>query len=146
MIAPAVYQTPIKSFSGQYLYSDQSWSNQPSVQDPKILQLNVQTTTLNKIAAMPIFGFFAGVTRLVLSILHTLGHLFLAAKTRDHGHLYHALKGCCEMLHGLIEMIPIVGLIYTWKNSPPSAPEALKKEIPNTEYVFLVKIVNVPVP
>ena len=134
------YQTNILSFTGKYLYSDQTWTNLPSPQDNTKYDLNVKTTTLNKIENFPIFGMIISVAKIALAIFHCSYHLIQAAKTKNMGHLYHARKGGLEILRALIVLLPIVGRIYVWKMGPPSSPDALKKPITNGSYVFLMRL------
>ncbi len=64
---------------------------------------------LNDMSKISVVGIFAGITRVALAAIHTVGHLFAALFTFNQGHLYHAAKGGCEMLKGTIEAIPFVG-------------------------------------
>ena len=57
-------------------------------------------------------GIAAGITRMVLSVIHIIGHLLMACITWDKGHCYHAAKGGCEFLRGLIESIPFAGRAF----------------------------------
>jgi len=135
-----ILQTNITSYSGNFIYSDRSWSIDPK---PKTTDFELKvhkTTLLNQVACMPCFSLFSSIVRIVAAVFHTLAHLTLAAIYRNKEHCYHALKGCCTILEGLIEMTPIAGLVYVWKTSPPSGPDSLKKQAPLHEHIFLVKI------
>jgi hypothetical protein len=103
-----IVETDVNSWTGPYLYSDfayqQNQQNVPSV---------VMDSTLNKWARQPIIGIIAGIARMALAIIHTIGHLLAAGVTLQQGHLYHALKGCCEFLRGVIEATPIVGRVFS---------------------------------
>ncbi len=67
---------------------------------------------MNEWASIPVLGIAAGITRMALSVIHTIGHLFAALVTWDKGHLFHAAKGGCEFLRGFIESIPIAGRLF----------------------------------
>ena len=85
-------------------------------------------STLNQGARMPVVGILAGIARMALAIIHTVGHLFAAAATLEKGHLYHALKGCCEFVRGMIEAIPIVGRVFSYYYSSPKVSQADSQE------------------
>ena len=96
-----VLETPVESITGQYLYSDFATGG-----------AGEKDTILNRIVRMPIVGIVGGVVRVALGIIHTIGHLFAAMFTCKKGHLFHAAKGGCETLRGIIEAIPVVGRIF----------------------------------
>jgi len=98
-----IIETETESYTGKYLYGDFVGD-----EDDDIL-----TTPLNTCSKIPFIGIVAGITRAALGIIHVIGHVFAAAVTRDKGHLYHALKGSCEVLRGLIESIPVIGRIFS---------------------------------
>jgi hypothetical protein len=96
-----VVETNTRSWTGPLFYSDKAYSEEPSfyfTQHP-----------LNEGAKIPVIGIAAGITRMALATIHTLGHLFVAVVKLDKGHLYHAAKGGCEFLRGFIEAIPFAG-------------------------------------
>lgn len=92
-----VVKTNITSFTGKYLYSDEA----PGMENE-----------LNSMARMSIAGIAAGISRCIMGIFHTIGHLFAALVTWKMGHLFHALKGSCEALRGIIEAIPLIGRVF----------------------------------
>ncbi len=96
-----VFETDVESWTGQYLYSD--FATGKAEKD----------TTLNTLVKIPFIGIAAAIGKVVLLVFHTLGHLCLALVTLKKGHLFHAAKGACEILRGGIEIIPIVGRIFT---------------------------------
>ena len=95
-----VVETTVPSPTGNILYSDYATVN------------GQKDSLLNKCAKIPFVGIVAGIARMALGILHTLGHLFAALVTLNKGHLYHAAKGACEILRGGIEALPIIGRIF----------------------------------
>ncbi|KAF3361460.1 hypothetical protein PHSC3_001834 [Chlamydiales bacterium STE3] len=103
-----VMETKVESFTGKYLYSD--FATGKAEKD----------TTLNTLTKVPFIGIVAGIARVALGIIHTVGHLLGALFTFDKGHLFHASKGMCEILRGFIETLPIIGRIFA--NSCNSAP------------------------
>lgn len=91
-----------------FLYSDKYYRDE----DPRNDNVTVVCTpsdVLICLSTIPILGIAAGVTRMALAVIHSLGHLFAALVTFDKGHCVHAAKGGCEFLRGLIEATPIVG-------------------------------------
>jgi hypothetical protein len=95
-----VIETDVESLTGNYLYSDFATGK------------GEKDSTLNSMVQFPVVGIAAGVARVALGIVHTLGHLFAALLTLKKGHLFHASKGACEILRGAIETIPIIGRIF----------------------------------
>lgn len=95
-----VVKANIESFTGKYLYSDFATGK------------GEKDSALNIAAKIPLVGVVAGVVRIALAIIHTVGHLFAALVTFKEDHLWHAAKGACELLRGLIETIPIIGRIF----------------------------------
>lgn len=127
-----VVETQANSWTGYYLYSDFLYR-----QDQ---QASVDST-LNKCARIPVIGILAGIARMALAIIHTIGHLFAAAFTLEKGHLYHALKGCCEFIRGMIEATPIVGRVFSYYYSSPSkAQQADNQE--NIRSWWIIKMYN----
>ena len=111
-----VVETNTGSFTGKYLYSD--FAHYPA----GIGEINTsKDSKLNRLAKIPFVGIVAGVARVGLGAIHTVGHLFAALFTLKKGHLFHASKGLCEMLRGTFEAIPIAGRIFT--NIYSSAPD-----------------------
>ncbi len=97
-----ILETSVSSKTGPYLYSDWSWHDTDMMGD----------TCLNTFCQIPFIGSLGGICRIVLAIIHTINHLFMAMVTLEKGHLFHAAKGVCELLHGCIETIPIIGQIF----------------------------------
>lgn len=108
LLVGIVVETTVNSYTGNVLYSDYATG------------LGEKNSFLNKCAKVPIIGIVAGVLRIVLGIIHTLGHLFAALFTQKRGHLYHAAKGLCEILRGSIEALPIMGRVFAnlYNSSP----------------------------
>lgn len=98
-----VVETKTTSFLGSLMYSERRY---PNPQEPVTFSLQPM---LNDLSRISVVGIFAGITRVALAAIHTVGHLFAALFTFNQGHLYHAAKGGCEMLKGLIETLPFVG-------------------------------------
>ena len=101
-----VVETKTQSWTGPLFYSDKAYPE---------LQFHTPVTgqpLLNLWANTPVLGIAAGVTRMALSVIHTIGHLFAALVTWDKGHLFHAAKGGCEFLRGFIESIPVAGRLF----------------------------------
>lgn len=103
-----VIETNVESFTGKYLYSDFATGKAE------------KNSTLNSLVKIPVIGIAAGIARIALGIIHTFGHVLAALFTFKQGHLFHASKGLCEILRGVIETIPIVGRIFA--NSYNSRP------------------------
>jgi hypothetical protein len=103
-----VVETDVESLTGKYLYSDFATGK------------GKKDSTLNTLTKIPFVGIIAGVARVGLGIIHTIGHLFAALFTLQKGHLFHASKGTCEILRGIIETVPIIGRIFAnFYNSTP---------------------------
>lgn len=109
LLTGIVVESTVKSYTGNFLYSDYA-----TVRGNK-------NSVLNTCAKIPIIGIFAGITRIAIGIIHTIGHLFAALITQNKGHLFHAAKGACEILRGVIETTPILGRIFAnlYNSSPP---------------------------
>lgn len=99
-----VVESKTPSVTGKYLYSDFAMQN-------GVVQKN---SLLNNLSQIPFVGILAGIARVVLGVIHSLGHLLAYLGTVDRGHLYHAGKGGCEILRGAIEAIPVLGRIFSW--------------------------------
>lgn len=95
-----VIETTAESWTGPYLYSDFATGKAE------------KNNTLNTCTKIPFIGIVAGLTRIALGIIHTIGHLAVALCKQNKGHLCHAAKGTCEMLRGVIETTPIIGRIF----------------------------------
>jgi hypothetical protein len=106
-----VVENRTPSWTGQYLYSDFA------MQDG-VVQKN---SMLNNLSQIPFVGILAGIGRMALGIIHSIGHLFAYLLKQDKGHLYHAAKGGCEILRGGIEAIPVIGRIFSWLYMIPSS-------------------------
>ena len=132
-----VVESTAKSWTAPYLYSDSSIGipyfaayekvNGAPVPNRETPSKNVTLTqeqaidlakqyekipTLNSLAKLPFIGIVAGVSRMALAVIHSIGHGVAYLITKDKGHLYHAAKGGCEFLRGLIEALPIIGRIF----------------------------------
>lgn len=94
-------QTNVPSAIGRLLYSDEYRSYSSRI-----------NPVLNQWAAIPVIGRLAGISRIILSIIHILGHLGAMLVTLDTGHLKHVVKGGAELLRGVIEAIPIIGFLF----------------------------------
>ncbi len=132
--------TNVGSYTGNILYSDHVWKANGHI---------LQTSPLNSLARDIIIGRLAGIARIVLGIFHCLGHFFCAVGNclkgdgdRAKGHLFHIIKGSAEILRGVIEAIPIVGLIFANTYSPK--PWGASDNTSNMRYenFFLVLINN----
>ncbi len=131
-----VVETNAQSWTGKVLYSDFYFKGDEI--GPEEL---VQDPFLNRAARTLIVGIAAGIIRSALAVIHTVGHLFAALVTRDKGHLYHAAKGCCEFVRGLIEAIPIAGRIFA--NSYSGIPAAwMSSYYTGTHSWWILKIYN----
>lgn len=105
-----VIETTTESWTGEYLYSDFATKYGQAEKDSQ----------LNTIVKIPFLGIVGGIVRVALGIIHTLGHLTLAVIKQDKGHIFHASKGLCEVLRGLIESVPLIGRIFAnFYNSAP---------------------------
>jgi len=111
LLAGIVVESKVPSAIGEYLYSDFAIQN----------GIVLKNCALNNLAQIPFLGFVAGVARIALATIHTVGHLIGYASTnlREIGHLYHAGKGVSEAIRGVIEAIPVVGLLFAWIYNPP---------------------------
>jgi hypothetical protein len=109
LLVGVVVENRTPSCTGSYLYSD-------FVRKDGIIQKN---SLLNNLSQIPFVGILAGIARIALGIIHTLGHLLTYLIEQDRGHLYHAAKGGCEILRGGIEAIPLIGRIFAWAFMAP---------------------------
>jgi hypothetical protein len=96
-----VLETTAPSFTGEYLYSDYAFG-------PK----GFKSSTLNTLTKIPVLGIPAGIARVALACIHTLVHFIAGCVTFNKGHLFHAAKGICEGIRGMIEAIPIAGRVF----------------------------------
>lgn len=105
-----------QSLTGELLYSDTFCyypfrdDDEPPAETIKIYPI------INRIEAIPFFGPLGGAFRLVLAIIHMIGHAVACLIYRNKEHLIHVAKGATEALRGIIAMIPIVGRIFVWFN------------------------------
>ena len=97
-----VIETEVESITGEFLYSDFATGYEG------------KNSTLNCWAKIPLIGSLAGITRVVLAVIHILGHLLAYIIPGREGNLFHAAKGACEILRGCIETIPIIGSIFAY--------------------------------
>lgn len=115
LLVGMVVETRTRSYTGEYLlYSD--YGSIEVYTQARGRHFETQDPLLNQIArwGSPLFlNVLVGITRIVVAVFHIIGHLFAALITQDKGHLYHAAKGGCEALRGLIEMIPIIGNLFS---------------------------------
>lgn len=98
-----VVETRTTSLTGPLFYSDRKHEYY------EYNTFSYPQSFLNSLSTIPVIGMLAGITRMVLAVIHTVGHLFAALITINKGHCYHALKGGCEFLRGFIEAIPLLG-------------------------------------
>lgn len=94
--------------TGAFLYSDRYYRSEDPRNDHVTVVL-APGDILNCLSKIPLIGIAAGLTRMALAVIHSLGHLFAALITFDKGHCVHAAKGGCEFLRGFIEAIPGLG-------------------------------------
>lgn len=134
-----VVESRTKSWTGDLFYSDKSFPRERVRNedcDPhEVATIVIHLPGLNDLSRVPVIGIAAGVTRMALAVIHTLGHTFAALVTFDKGHCYHAAKGACEFLRGSIEAIPFAGRAFSesykdglwWilKIYNPDAPDSL---------------------
>lgn len=105
-----VIETTTESWTGKLFYSDRIHYE---VSDDLFEYQKPVQPLLNELAAVALVGIAAGIIRMALAVIHSLGHLFAALITWNKGHLIHAAKGGCEFLRGFIEAIPFVGRIFS---------------------------------
>ncbi len=96
-----VIETHVESYTGKILYSDYARGRGGE-----------KDSILNVCTKIPFIGIGAGLVRILLGIIHSVGHLLAAIFTQKKGHLFHTAKGVCEILRGSIETVPIVGRIF----------------------------------
>lgn len=102
---PLIIETDVTSWTAKWLYSDSlCYGSSDDIDVPHPLLFNL--------SYIPVIGILTSLTRLVLGVLHTLGHLIAYAITKNKGHQIHAIKGSIEILYAFIESIPLVGRIY----------------------------------
>lgn len=142
LLAGIVVQTRTPTILGDLFYSDRIFLahayDEGGLDHAKPIYRS--ETVLNSWAKIPILGRLAGITRMALAVIHTVGHLLCAVFTLSKGHCFHAAKGACEFLRGAIETIPIVGLFFAdiysetglwWmiKIYNPAQPDTLDREM-----------------
>lgn len=103
-----VVATDVESWTGPYLYGD------CATVINRVGLLEHQTNSLNKLSRIPLVGIIASIGRVVLAVLHIIGHAFLALVTQNKGHLYHAAKGMVEIKSGLLDAVPILGRLRAY--------------------------------
>jgi len=112
LVQGIVIETRTKPWLGNCFYSDKI--HYDLFDDSRVdSTLLVKEPFLNELARRPIIGIAAGIIRMALAIIHTVGHLLAALATFDKGHCYHAAKGGCEFLRGFIESLPIAGRVFS---------------------------------
>lgn len=122
-----VIQTNTKSLLGPYFYSDLIYDGDLiDIDNGRNDKYLWSQPVLNFCAELPIIGRIAGVIRMAMAVIHSLGHLFAALFTQDIGHCYHAAKGGCEFLRGLIETIPVVGYFFATRYSEDKSWSIIK--------------------
>ena len=104
LLQGVVIETRVRSWTGQYFYSDAIHHDYKK--DPTSI---IVEPLLNKLAGMNVIGIAAGLSRMALAVIHSIGHLFAALLTFKMGHVVHVAKGACEFLRGFIEAIPFIG-------------------------------------
>lgn len=102
-----VIETRTWSCTGHALYSDQF--HQEFDKSHELPTWAGRQPFLNKLSTYDVIGILAGLSRMALAIIHSIGHLFAALFTWNKGHCMHAAKGACEFLRGSIEAIPFLG-------------------------------------
>ena len=151
-----VVETNAESLTGSVLYSDvrhtklypnvyygrHESSDRVGFYHSGLYHLAPSPPYLNKVAQIPVIGIVAGITRVALGALHTLGHLFAALITQNKGHLWHAAKGGCEMIRGLIEAIPLVGRIFANTYGIPCSLDYLFSLTDNRFCWWMIKMYN----
>lgn len=105
-----ILRTNCDAWTGNIIYSDSSfytgdhWGEISEERRP----------ALNHLAAVPVVGILAGGIRIALAIIHILGHSLAALVLWDRGHLPHVIKGGAELVRGVIEVIPVIGRLFSW--------------------------------
>ena len=134
-----ILTTECTSVTGSFLYSD---TYATSVRSGENIRVEKEIPFLTELAAIPVLGIVAGITRCALAIIHMIGHLFASIIFWNIGHLYHVVKGGAEMLRGGIEMIPIVGRVFVWYVDAPAFAlhGQFQTEDESRGNVFLVRI------
>jgi len=77
-----VVETRTKSWLGNYFYSDRIHHSHSQQGMDTSIEMD---PFLNELARQPVFGIVAGITRMALAIIHTVGHLLAALVTFDKG-------------------------------------------------------------
>ena len=139
------------SWTGKFLYSDcynvripeGKYEGSEGIPYPEDFSFHKpEIPFLNRFANVPVFGRLAGVCRVALAIIHSLGHLFAALCTQNKDHLKHAVKGGTELLRGMIEMIPVIGLLFSWVVNATFDLRPNHSTYSYSNTFFLVKLTN----
>ncbi len=101
-----VVQTDTTSLLGPLFYSDRTYE---MFENSLTGEREEAHPLLNQLSRVSVLGRGAGIIRMVLAVIHSVGHLIAALITFNKGHCFHAAKGGCEFLRGLIESIPFLG-------------------------------------
>lgn len=119
ILSGIVVETTTSSWTGRYLYSDFCFEGS-HVRRSNVGEV-VLDSTLNEFSRVPFIGILAGVARITLAVIHIFIHLSCAIFTLDKGHLYHAGKGVCEGIRGIVEASPIIGRVFAnvYSSEPP---------------------------
>lgn len=142
-----ILTTTRESITGPFLYSDY-YGEEIFDRGQKNIY---QTTFLNEFACLPVVGRLAGLIRMALAVIHIIGHCFAMLGTLDKGHLFHAAKGACEFARGAIEIIPIIGFIFSMNTTSIYPLDFrsicyydcdLDRDPKTTGFFFLIKIYN----
>lgn len=116
-----VVETTEINLLGSFFYSDCSVGNPENNSAKGKME---QVPVLNKLSRIPVMGIFMGIARIALAIIHSLGHLFIFCVRPTKGHLFHAAKGACELLRGIIEAMPLIGRIFASIYNPTGCGRA----------------------
>lgn len=102
--------TSCESWTGNIIYSDSyvQLGNHHDITDWE------ERPLLNHLAAVPVVGSLAGGIRVALAVIHILGHSLAAVVLWNREHLFHVIKGGAELIRGIIEVIPVIGRIFSW--------------------------------
>lgn len=109
LLGGIIVETNVSSYTGSLFYSDEIVYSDDYDNDNWQPHWSRRQSVLNELSRIWVVGVAAGVIRMALATIHTVGHLFMSLLTFNKGHLYHAAKGGCEFLRGLIESLPYVG-------------------------------------
>ncbi len=106
------FETSVTSVTGNLCYSHQVYKPCQSSWDQSTVPF------LNKLSNVFLIGRVAGVFRAIIVAIHITAHLLASVATRKLGHLCHVAAGFAELLRSIIEMIPIIGEIFSWIYNP----------------------------